>query len=135
ALCLLWMGAVSGCQCTPPLRAVTCKTGDCCKTNADCVAYEKGKGAADPNNYFCYVPDETCYPITKVCQDQGQCCPGQSCSATIGQCVDSYTACTSDANCFVAGQYCDMTLGVFPKGPGCTFKTCEKSSDCSAGLS
>jgi hypothetical protein len=64
------------------------------------------------------------------------CCPGQKCNANISQCTDVYTTpCTTDSDCTTPGQYCEMALGVYPKGPGCTFHKCGDGGTCDSGLS
>jgi hypothetical protein len=136
-----WLSTLAGCNgcsgliATPP----KCKTGDCCHTDADCVNLKKQEKDPDPSNWFCKTTIETCLPIQKECQDDGQCCPGQTCSPEAGVCIDSYVPCTDNSGCNTsAAQYCDMTLGSYPQGPGCTYQTCNPANgnaDCGAGLS
>jgi hypothetical protein len=122
---------------------VKCKVGDCCKKDEDCVSLKKVQKDPDPANWFCKEEIQTCLPLQKTCTDDGQCCPGQTCSTTIGLCVDTYTQCTvavdggsgDESACPVKGQYCEPMLGLFPSGAGCTFTKCQTTTDCAQGLS
>jgi hypothetical protein len=115
--------------CHSPVVGPVCHGEHQCKANSDC-----GK------DLYCDTKTSCCVDATRSCgmgADAGlpagaqtnPCCPGQICSDLAGQCADSYTPCSTDADC-TAPQYCDQTLGVRPSGLGCTYHTCTADSDC-----
>lgn len=86
-----------------------------CTTSADC-----------PANYSCVA--NRCQPDTgpTVCETHGDCPVGQMCD--IQSCEPS-TLCTVDADCTVAGQWCDFRGTCVPRNPG----ECRTTADCTGG--
>ncbi len=115
-------------------RALACTTNSDCPTGQTCVG-----GSCQPtvgptcttdamcdSMHHCDEHTSACVPGQRVCETHGDCDVSFMCD--VRACVAS-TTCSADADCHMAGQWCDYRGTCVPHGTG----DCRTATDCTGG--
>lgn len=132
------LASVSGCDCgkvklqpknvcegVPNLvegKTEACTAAAECGNHADCKTTK-----AKPDTMCCVFTD-------RACNNEADCCPGQTCRADSKQCFDKFTGCTADADCGSGGdRFCEEYTDVYGTSKRCKLHACDSAGGCPAG--
>jgi hypothetical protein len=143
-LILVFAGAygVMGCSscCNSHVASIECTDNDPngnpykgeCTTNSDC-----------PDHYLCRTQalsptksEQCCQLEPRICKVDSDCCPGETCPPTVGECYDVCVQCTKDSDCGGQGELFCLPFSDGQCGPTrCMYKQCSAypNSACPAG--